>query len=146
MAQWITLHLHSSLTLEFPTATIGMHDQLHYSLKHRANSHSSGSLLYVWETKVFWNADFMVQLSLAPTAFLSVWQQSCGILTLVVEDPWSQKVVCLYYWLFTVFTTTHRLQHCSRLHYLIGRYPLFLSVKRWMKLIFSPLNVFPFSW
>lgn len=72
---------------------------------------------------------------------LSVWQQSCRILTLVVEHPWSQNVACLYYWVFTEFTTTHRLQYYSRLPLLIGRCPLSLSVRRWMKLICFPLNV-----
>lgn len=50
-------------------------------------------------------------ISVSPTA-LCVWQQFCGILTLVVENPWSQRLVCLYYWVFTVFTTTHSATGC----------------------------------
>lgn len=61
---------------------------------------SRGSSLFASETKAFWNADSMAQVASAPTALSSVRRQSCGILTLVVEHPWSHEAVCLYCWVF----------------------------------------------
>lgn len=65
-----------------------------------SSSGSSLSETKFSETKAFWNTDSMAQVDSAPTALSSVWRQSCGILTLVVEHPWSHEVVCLYCWVF----------------------------------------------
>ena len=126
MTQWIILHLHSSLTLEFVSYR-------HHGMRlftHAVPLQQWEFLLCVSETKAFFffkKADAM-QLSVSPTAaFLClatvVWNPhtSSGI-SMISEAGLVCTTDCSHYLLQRATC-----KRCSRLHYLIGHYPL-LSV------------------
>lgn len=112
---------HTSPTLQsivdFPTATIGclFNSALHSNIEKLAHSRS---FCLAW---VVWNSHTST----------------------VVEYPWSQSLVCLYYWLQCLllrtacniaagFTVSLNAAHSS-------------SVQQWVMLIFSPFDVFTVS-